>query len=432
MASTMNEDKRPMGTQESGSATPAQGQGQSAGVQAQSGVAGSVAPKEAQAPVKSYVDIYREHTPYSPPSAEELRKELRRQKSREVLSALGDGISALSNLYYTTRYAPNVDQSRLQLSARNQQRWKELQAKREAERREWEAGYRRALEMDKQQANADRDFAFRQGQAELQQKNWQTQFLENGRRWNIEQDYRKERDKVGDERYDKEYKLREEQHNQGLKESNHRMSLSSRADAREAERHGWQRDEYHRAKTGGGSGSGSGAGTSSTGGGGSRGSSNGKSFVFGQDGRGVFVPNHLVDSWTEVMWQHLPEGTKANYRAAYKGNNATPGAMPSSGGLTPEQKRMAIASALHNNAHLQQKAIEALGGTGGYMLGSGMRQSQIEEVQSYRQAQAKAQADARAEQARQAEAEKKRQADAKAQAEANKGPKKGFAEGFKI
>lgn len=432
MQSRLNDNNRPIDTQLVGSVVQ---QGQANG-------SSGVVPASTQAPVKSYVDIYKEYSPYSPPSAEQVRKEMKRQKAREVLSAVGDGLSALSNLYHTTRYAPNVDQSRLQLSARNQQRWKELQAKREAERREWEAGYRRALEMDKQQANADRDFAFRQGQAELQQKNWREQFDENGRRWNIEQDYRKGRDKIGDERYDKEYKLREEQHKQGLKESDHRMSLSSNSDAREAERHGWQRDEYHRAKTGGGSGSGSvsgaSSGASSTGGGGSRGSSNGQSFVFGQDGRGVFVPNHLVDSWTEVMWQHLPEGTKANYRAAYKGNNPTPGAMPSSGGLTPEQKRMAIASALHNNAHLQQKAIEALGGTGGYMLGSGMRQSQIEEVWSYKQAQAKAQADAKAEQARQAEAEKKKQAEAKAQADAkakadaNKGPKKGFAEGFKI
>lgn len=43
------------------------------------------------------------------PETEEARqKRERREKSKKIIAAVSDGISALSNLYYTTQYAPNM------------------------------------------------------------------------------------------------------------------------------------------------------------------------------------------------------------------------------------------------------------------------------------------------------------------------------------
>ena len=43
-----------------------------------------------------------------PESEKERKKRERREKSKKIIAAVSDGISALSNLYYTTQYAPNI------------------------------------------------------------------------------------------------------------------------------------------------------------------------------------------------------------------------------------------------------------------------------------------------------------------------------------
>lgn len=42
-----------------------------------------------------------------PETEEERKKRERKEKSKKIISAIGDGISALSNLYFTSQYAPN-------------------------------------------------------------------------------------------------------------------------------------------------------------------------------------------------------------------------------------------------------------------------------------------------------------------------------------
>lgn len=43
-----------------------------------------------------------------PETEEERRKRERREKSKKIIAAVSDGISALSNLYFTSQYAPNM------------------------------------------------------------------------------------------------------------------------------------------------------------------------------------------------------------------------------------------------------------------------------------------------------------------------------------
>lgn len=65
---------------------------------------------------------------------EDRKKREKREKSKRVIAAVGDGIRALSNLYFTSQYAPNMynpDDSRL---AKVNARQEKLKAEREANR----------------------------------------------------------------------------------------------------------------------------------------------------------------------------------------------------------------------------------------------------------------------------------------------------------
>lgn len=54
----------------------------------------------------SYVELYEAMNRDKPETAEERARREKREKSEAILSAVGDGISALSNLFFTSRYAP--------------------------------------------------------------------------------------------------------------------------------------------------------------------------------------------------------------------------------------------------------------------------------------------------------------------------------------
>ena len=47
----------------------------------------------------SYEEMFRLLNPYKPPTQEELEKERKKQRREQIFAAIGDGISALSNLF---------------------------------------------------------------------------------------------------------------------------------------------------------------------------------------------------------------------------------------------------------------------------------------------------------------------------------------------
>lgn len=63
----------------------------------------------------SYAELFKKLNPYTPPTDEELAKEKKKQKRDQIFAAIGDGISALSNLYFTTQGAPNMYSGKTQL-----------------------------------------------------------------------------------------------------------------------------------------------------------------------------------------------------------------------------------------------------------------------------------------------------------------------------
>lgn len=117
----------------------------------------------------TYAEMFEKLNPK--PDPERLKEDAKRARTRNVIAALGDGISALANLYYTTKGAPNMLDGKNTLSEKTQARYDKLIQ-----------DYKDNLEK------------YRQGRLKAEQldKEW---------------DYRAERDKVGDEQWNKSYQL---------------------------------------------------------------------------------------------------------------------------------------------------------------------------------------------------------------------------------
>lgn len=98
----------------------------------------------------TYEDIFRELNPDPIPSEDDLKKEQKREKTRAIISALGDGISAISNLYSTTKGAVPVPATPT-LSERNTARYNEIVNRRLKKADERKQALTNSMFMDKQQ-----------------------------------------------------------------------------------------------------------------------------------------------------------------------------------------------------------------------------------------------------------------------------------------
>lgn len=107
----------------------------------------------------SYVEMFQQMTPYKPPTPEELEKERKKQKREAIFAAIGEGISAMSNLYFTTQYAPNAFDPSKGMAATTKARFDKLKKDRDDNNRLYMEGYMRARRWDDE---ADQD-----------ERNWQ-------------------------------------------------------------------------------------------------------------------------------------------------------------------------------------------------------------------------------------------------------------------
>lgn len=107
----------------------------------------------------SYVELFQQLSPYKPPTPEELERERKKQKREAIFSAIGEGISALSNLYFTSQYAPNAFDPSKGMAATTKKRFDQLKKEREANQREYMSGYMRAMQMDADAARDERNWS---------------------------------------------------------------------------------------------------------------------------------------------------------------------------------------------------------------------------------------------------------------------------------
>lgn len=104
----------------------------------------------------SWEDLYRLMNPHKPESDEDREKREKKEKRDAMFSAIGDGISALSNLWFTSQYAPNAYKAGQGMSVRTKERWDKLKAQREANDQAWFEGWLRARAKDEEKAEKER------------------------------------------------------------------------------------------------------------------------------------------------------------------------------------------------------------------------------------------------------------------------------------
>lgn len=98
----------------------------------------------------TYRDIFAKLAPQT--SDEDKRKQMRRERRKAIVSALGDGLSALSNLYFTTKGAPDQGLKPGMTDAAKK-RMDDLRAKWQAEKDKYQDLMLKGLEMDREQGN---------------------------------------------------------------------------------------------------------------------------------------------------------------------------------------------------------------------------------------------------------------------------------------
>ncbi len=220
----------------------------------------------------SYVDMFKQLNPYQPPTQEELEKERKKEKRERMFAAIGDGISALSNLYFTTQYAPNMYNHENSQSDKVRSKWDKLRADRDAQMNAYIKNLMAAQQADDENAENERK--------------WQRQLgidVYNQKKDADALQYKKDRDEVKDDQWQKSYDQKADQFETtiGIKkdaqketERSHRANEGLKgAQIKEAKRHnsvteaqGAERIAISRAKgSGGGSSSGGGKSGSSSG-----------------------------------------------------------------------------------------------------------------------------------------------------------------------
>ena len=118
----------------------------------------------------NYRDILAKLAPQT--SDEEKKKQMRREKRNAIIGALGDGLSALSNLYFTTKGAP--DQGlKPGLTDAAKKRMDDLRAQWQKEKDKYQDLMLKGLEMDREQGNWLKSYELQKNEEERKQKTFE-------------------------------------------------------------------------------------------------------------------------------------------------------------------------------------------------------------------------------------------------------------------
>lgn len=111
----------------------------------------------------NYADMWKKLNPYEPPTPEQLEKERKKKKRDQIWAAVGDGIAALSNLFFTSQYAPNAYTGRNTMSEAVQDRWDKLDKDRKDNAINYFNSYLRAKMADDANDRDKRNWEYRIG-----------------------------------------------------------------------------------------------------------------------------------------------------------------------------------------------------------------------------------------------------------------------------
>lgn len=116
---------------------------------------------------RSYRDILAKYAPLT--SDEEKKKQMRREKRNAIIGALGDGLSALSNLYFTTKGAPDQGLKPGMTDAAKK-RMDDLRTQWQKEKDKYQDLMLKGLEMDREQGNWLKSYELQKKEEERKQK----------------------------------------------------------------------------------------------------------------------------------------------------------------------------------------------------------------------------------------------------------------------
>lgn len=98
----------------------------------------------------SYADMYKMLNPEREETAEQKANREKKERTKARIAALGDGLRALSNIYFATKGAKVVHNPESDMTKVVNKRKEYMDAQREKNRASWLAGYQRALALDEE------------------------------------------------------------------------------------------------------------------------------------------------------------------------------------------------------------------------------------------------------------------------------------------
>ena len=103
----------------------------------------------------SYADMYKMLNPERDETAEQKANREKKERTKARIAALGDGLRALSNIYFSTKGARVIHNPESDMTKVVNKRKEYMDAQRERNRAAWLAGYQRAMALDEEARKND-------------------------------------------------------------------------------------------------------------------------------------------------------------------------------------------------------------------------------------------------------------------------------------
>lgn len=158
-----------------------------------------------------------------PETDEQRKKRERKEKWEGIISGIGDMGMALSNLFFTTQYAPNMYDGNQSLSAKTKERIEKAKAEREANKDKY---MNFALQLGKARGD-DQDRQFKREQAAQQQANWQATFDAGRADRAADEEYRQGRAAAQDAQWQATFDYNKDKDERNFNESVRQFNVSS-------------------------------------------------------------------------------------------------------------------------------------------------------------------------------------------------------------
>lgn len=108
-----------------------------------------------QAKQLSYADMYKMLNPEQEETAEQKERREKKERTKARIAAIGDGLRALSNIYFATKGAKVVHNPESDMIKAVNKRKEYMDAQRERNQAAWLAGYQRAMALDEKARKND-------------------------------------------------------------------------------------------------------------------------------------------------------------------------------------------------------------------------------------------------------------------------------------